>query len=72
MEHDYEDYASQVNPQSKLDQVLDASNKGVEKHLIKIARDLDKLELLTTELGLRTRNLKDIQRNYPHNIRRQR
>ena len=68
----YEDYASLVEPQSKLDKVLDGMHNGVEKHLIEIARDLDNLYDLAIELGLKARDLKDIKGNYPLDIRRQR
>lgn len=57
----YEDFASKVEPRSKLAQEVDRMHHGVDKHLVKIARTLSNLEELTDALGLKARHLRDIQ-----------
>ena len=65
----YEDYASKVDPRSKLDQKLDEMNGGVDKHLTKIARELVQLDELTAELGLKNQVLRDLEKKHPDGSR---
>ena len=60
----YEDYASKVEPRSRLEQQLDKMNDGVDKHLTKIAGELTNMDQLTAELGLKSHVLKDLEKKY--------
>ncbi len=61
----YEDYAGKVNSSSLLDLQVDEMNYGVDRHLTKIARDLDNLDELTAQLGLKNQVLKDLEKSHP-------
>ena len=68
----YEEYATRV-PEGKLDLVLDAENKGVELHLHQIAEELDDWDVkLAPVLGLKAKEIEDIQSKYKDEPARQR
>ena len=54
-----DDYIKQFQDKSLLDLELDKMHGGEEKHLTKIALEMDNLEALTTALGLKNRHLWD-------------
>ena len=60
----YEDYASKVEPRSRLEQKLDKMNRGTDKHLTKIAGELTDVNQLTAELGLKSQVLRDLEQQY--------
>ena len=60
----YEDYATQV-PAEKLEQELDIMHKGVEKHLVAIAKVFQNLDEVAVELNLQSSEVRDMESYEP-------
>lgn len=69
----FEDYVSRISPASGVDQsrileqVLDEMNDGVDLHLNEIAEELIDEAEVAAKLGLKPRQLRDIQWKLPNN-----
>ena len=65
----YDDYAKRVQDKNQLDLEIDHMHGHVERHLTKIAFEMDNLVALTPALGLKNRQLQDT--NATHNVQGQ-
>ena len=68
----YEDYARQVSSPEMLEQELDAMHGGEERHLVAISKELDNTEIIAAHLGLRHREVKDVEVMYRYDPTKQR
>ena len=58
----FEDYASRVQPRSRLEWELDSG--GINKHITEIGMDMTNLDELTAELEIEHKYLRDIREQY--------